>query len=139
MHFSMCSCTSDPEVDPESGHHSTHPSYLAVTCSVSASPQENRIFWETTSWKCFRIQRSWSGYTLMRQPTVLGFFTHFSSCRQTPDLEVDSGVKLEGFFFSLKCDIFRTPSVGTSSPRESPRWPTVVGCRGLEVVGTTGV
>ena len=29
-----------------------------------------------------------------------------------------------------KCGIFRTPSIQASSPRWSPRWPTVVGRRG---------
>ena len=36
------------------------------------------------------------------------------------------------------CGLFRTPSTRTSSPSASPRWPTVVGCRGLEVVGDAG-
>ena len=33
---------SNPEVDPESGHYSTRPWYLAATCLVSASPEEHR-------------------------------------------------------------------------------------------------
>ena len=42
-----------------------------------------------------------------------------------------------GFSLWFHC-VFRTPSSWTSSPRWSPRWSTVVGCRGLGGGGDAG-
>ena len=132
----------------------------SLQCLLRLRSARIGLLWEMASRRCFRMHRS-AWFTVAIRPCIslwrhlYEFNIIYVKVNSNPLTCCDRAapvptafsdqfinrarwVRLSGVFAAV-CGIFRPPSLRTSRPRESPLWPTVVGCRGLEVAGTPGV